>query len=56
MSLTYLKAFTFGVPEVIVSVAQNKFDKDMKLTDEQTRKFVQQQLEGFAKFIARVSE
>jgi chromate reductase len=53
-SLVYLKAFTFGVPEVIVSVAQNKFDKDLKLTDEQTRTFVRQQLEGFAKFIARV--
>jgi hypothetical protein len=39
---------------VIVSVAQNKFDKDLKLTDETTRKFVQQQLAGFAKFIERV--
>ena len=54
MSLVYLKAFAFGTPEVIVANAQTKFDKDLKLTDEQTRKFVQQQLEGFAKFIARV--
>ncbi len=54
MSLTYLSAFTFGTPEVIVSMAQNKFDKDLKLTDETTRKFVQQQLAGFAKFIERV--
>jgi chromate reductase len=54
MTMTYLNAFTFGTPEVIVSTAQNKFDKDLKLTDETTRKFVKQQLEGFAKFIARV--
>jgi chromate reductase len=54
MSLTYLNAFTFGTPEVIVSTAQNKFDKDLKLTDETTRNFVKQQLAGFAKFIERV--
>jgi chromate reductase len=54
MSLTYLNAFTFGTPEVIVSMAQNKFDKDLKLTDETTRNFVKQQLAGFAKFITRV--
>ena len=54
MSLTYLNAFTFGTPEVIVSVAQNKFDKDLKLTDETTCNFVKQQLAGFAKFIGRV--
>jgi chromate reductase len=54
MALTYLNAFTFGTPEVIVGMAQNKFDKDLKLTDEQTRNFVKQQLAGFAKFIERV--
>jgi chromate reductase len=54
MSMTYLNAFTFGTPEVIVSTAQNKFDKDLKLTDETTRNFVKQQLAGFAKFIERV--
>jgi len=54
MALTYLNAFTFGTPEVIVSVAQNKFDKDLRLADETTRNVVKQQLAGFAKFIARV--
>jgi len=54
MAMTYLNAFTFGTPEVIVSMAQNKFDKDLKLTDEATRNFVKQQLAGFAKFIDRV--
>jgi len=54
MALTYLSAFTFGTPEVIVSMAQNKFDKEMKLTDEATRNVIKQQLAGFAKFIERV--
>jgi chromate reductase len=53
-SMVYLKAFTFGTPEVIVANAQNKFDDKLKLTDEQTRNFVQQQLAGFAKFIVRM--
>ena len=55
-SMVYLNAFTFGTPEVIVSMAQNKFDKDMKLTDEPTRNFIKQQLAGFAKFIKRVRD
>ncbi|HZD90091.1 MAG TPA: NADPH-dependent FMN reductase [Pseudolabrys sp.] len=54
MTLTYLQAFTFGTPEVLVAQAQNKFDKDLKLTDETTRKIVKMQLEGFAAFIKRV--
>jgi chromate reductase, NAD(P)H dehydrogenase (quinone) len=54
MTLTYLSAFIFGTPEVIVANAQSKFDKNLKLTDEQTRKFVSQQLAAFAKFIQRV--
>jgi chromate reductase len=55
MMFTYLNAFVFGTPEIFVATAQNKFDKDtLKLTDQQTRDFVKQQLEGFAKFIARV--
>lgn len=54
MTMTYLQAFTFGTPEVLVALAQNKFDKDLKLVDEATRKIVAMQLEGFAKFIARV--
>lgn len=55
MALTYLNCFVFGTPEVFVSMAQNKFDKEtLALTDEQTRAFVKQQLEAFAKFIERV--
>ncbi len=55
MCMTYLGCDIFGLPEVFVMLAQNKFDKDtLKLTDETTRKIVTQQLEGFAKYIERV--
>jgi chromate reductase len=55
MCMTYLGCDIFGLPEVFVMLAQNKFDKDsLKLTDEATRKIVAQQLEGFAKYIERV--
>jgi chromate reductase len=55
MCMTYLACDIFGTPEVFVSLAQNKFDKEtLKLTDEPTRKIVAQQLEAFAKYIVRV--
>ena len=55
MCMTYLSCDIFGTPEIFVSMAQNKFDKDtLKLTDEPTRKIVAQQLEAFAKYIERV--
>jgi chromate reductase, NAD(P)H dehydrogenase (quinone) len=55
MCMTYLGCDIFGLPEVFVMLAQNKFDKDtLKLTDETARKIVAQQLEGFAKYIERV--
>jgi chromate reductase len=56
MMLTYLNAFVFGTPEIFVGMAQTKFDeKTLELKDEATKKIVSQQLEAFAKFIARVS-
>jgi chromate reductase len=55
MCMTYLSCDIFGTPEIFVSMAQNKFDKDtLKLTDEPTRKIVAQQLEAFARYIERV--
>jgi len=55
MCMTYLGCDIFGLPEVFVMLAQNKFDKDsLKLTDEATRKIVTLQLEGFGKYIERV--
>ena len=57
MSMTFLKAFIFGTPEVFVSQAQNKFDKDtLELTDQTTKDMVKTQLAAFAKFIVRIRE
>jgi chromate reductase, NAD(P)H dehydrogenase (quinone) len=53
-SMIFLNAFTFNTPEIFVGSAQTKFDEKLELKDETTRKFVAQQLEGFAKFIERV--
>src|SRR5262249_31992430 len=55
-SLVFLDAFTFGRPEIFIGTAQNKVDPEKGvLTDEPTRTIIKQQLEGFAKFIVRVS-
>jgi chromate reductase len=55
MSMTFVKAFIFGTPEVFVSQAQNKFDKDtLELKDQLTRDMVKMHLAAFAKFIVRV--
>jgi chromate reductase len=55
MALTYMNAFVFGTPEIFVSMAQNKFDKDtLELKDQPTKDILTQQLAAFAKFIVRV--
>ena len=55
MSMTFLKAFIFGTPEVFVGNAASKFDKDtLELTDQATKDMVKMQLAAFAKFIVRV--
>jgi chromate reductase len=55
MSMTFLNAFIFGTPEVFVSLAQNKFDKDtLALADQPTKDVIKTQLAAFAKFIARM--
>lgn len=55
MALTSVNAVVFGTPEIFVSFAQNKFDKEtLELTDQPTKDIVKQQLAAFAKFIARV--
>lgn len=53
-TLVFLNAFTFNTPEIFVGMAHTKFDDRLELRDEATRKFVGQQLEGFAKFIERL--
>jgi len=55
MSMTFLKAFIFGTPEVFVGNAAAKFNKDtLELTDQGTKDAVKAQLAAFAKFISRV--
>ena len=55
MSMTFLKAYIFGTPEIFVGGAASKFDKDtLELTDQPTKDIVKQQLAAFAKFIAKM--
>ena len=55
MSMTFLKAFIFGTPEVFVGNAAAKFNKDtLELTDQGTKDAVKAQLTAFMKFISRV--
>ena len=52
--LTCLDAMVFNRPEVFVGLAQTKVDGALKLTDQSTRDFIQQQLAGFAAYIRKV--
>ena len=55
MSMTFLKAYIFGTPEVFVGNAASKFDKDtLALTDQPTKDAVKAQLAAFAKYIKRM--
>jgi len=54
--MVFLDAFTFGRPEIFIGMAQTKVDPEKGvLTDEATRNIIKQQLEGFAKFIVKIS-
>jgi len=55
MSMTFLKAYIFGTPEVFVGSAAGKFDKEtLELNDQPTKDAVKMQLAAFAKFIAKM--
>ena len=55
MSMTFLKAYIFGTPEIFVGNAAGKFDKEtLALTDQPTKDIVKQQLAAFAKFIVKM--
>jgi chromate reductase, NAD(P)H dehydrogenase (quinone) len=55
MSMTFLRAFIFGTPEIFVGNAASKFDKEtLSLTDQPTMDFVKLQLAAFAKFVVRM--
>lgn len=55
MSMTFVKAYIFGTPEIFVGNAASKFDKNtLELTDQPTKDIVKTQLAAFAKFIAKM--
>jgi chromate reductase len=55
MSMTFLKAFIYGTPEVFVGLAATKFDKEtLELKDQPTKDAIKAQLAAFAKFIAKM--
>jgi chromate reductase len=55
MSMTFLKAYIFGTPEIFVGSAASKFDKNtLELTDQPTKDIAKQQLAAFAKFIEKM--
>jgi chromate reductase len=55
MSMTFVKAFIFGTPEVFVGSAAAKFDKEtLALTDQPTKDVIKTQLAAFVKFIKRM--
>jgi hypothetical protein len=43
-------------PEVFIGAAPGKFDKDGRLTDETTRKFLGELLAGFGPWITRMQK
>jgi chromate reductase len=49
-AMVFLDAFTLNKPEIFIGNCTTKLAKD-----DDTRKFIKQQLAAFAKFIARVS-
>lgn len=50
----FLNMYPTNGPEVIVNFAQNKFDLDGKLTDEDTRRFLKQLLENLVNWTKRL--
>jgi chromate reductase, NAD(P)H dehydrogenase (quinone) len=52
--LVFLNAFPINRPEVMIGQAQNRFDADLRLTDEATRGFIRQHLEALAAWTRRL--
>ena len=50
----FINAFPVNRPEVMIAQAQNKFDKDGRLTDEPTRKFIGDLLVSLADWTRRL--
>jgi chromate reductase len=52
--MVFVDALVFNRPEVFVGLAQNKFDAELKLTDQGTRDIIKQQLAAFEGFVRRL--
>jgi chromate reductase, NAD(P)H dehydrogenase (quinone) len=53
-AMVFLDAQTLNKPEIFIGSCASKFDENTgELKDETTRNFIKQQLEAFAKFVAR---
>jgi chromate reductase, NAD(P)H dehydrogenase (quinone) len=52
----FLNMYPTNTPEVIVTFAQNKFDANGKLTDEDTRRLLKQLLENLANWTTRLRQ
>ena len=50
----FLNMLPLNRPEVLVGRADTKFDASLNLIDEATRKFIQDELEAFARWIERL--
>jgi chromate reductase len=55
-TFVFLNMYPVNGPEVIVTFAQNKFDSNGKLTDEDTKRFLKQLLENLAVWTRRRGE
>lgn len=51
----FLSCFALNQPEVMVAHAQEKFDKDGKLTDQKTRDLIRQLLDGLVAWTERLT-
>jgi chromate reductase len=51
----FLSCFALNQPEVMVSFAQEKIDKDGKVTDQKTRELIRQLLEGLVTWTRRLT-
>src|SRR5690606_14596651 len=55
-AMVFLDAFVLNKPEVFVAFANKKVDEEKReLTDEESKKFMRQQLAAFAKFIRQMN-
>jgi chromate reductase len=53
-TFVFLDALPMNKPEIFIALAQNKFDADGKLTDDQTRGFIRANLEALARWTRKV--